>query len=308
MFDRLLNGKRDTSLGRKIALIFVVIISISTLVTSILLNAIATNQASRQIARQSNLFMDCMLAVREYTSQNVNQIISPLNREGVEFRPEAVPSYSATTVFAYLKQKPQYREYSYREATLNPTNLKDKADAVETAIIEAFRTDPSLQIKSGNRTSLLGDFHYIARPIKITKQSCLSCHSTPAKAPRSQLLTYGSNNGFGWKMGEVVGAQIVTVPISGINQEKKGLLLWNSLLLALSFFAIAITSAFALHKLVIQPLRKITAMADEASVNPEAVDFTGRSRSDEIGRLARSFERMRQSLMISMNMLKKREP
>jgi HAMP domain-containing protein len=86
------------------------------------------------------------------------------------------------------------------------------------------------------------------------------------------------------------------------------LLLWNSLLLALSFVAIATASALALHKLVIQPLRKISAMADEASVNPEAVDFKGGFRSDEIGRLARSFERMRQSLMISMNMLKKREP
>jgi HAMP domain-containing protein len=308
MFDRLLNGKLDSSLGRKIALVFVVILSISALVISILLNTIAANQASRQIARQSNLFMDCMLAVREYTSKNVNPIISPLNLEGVEFRPEAVPSYSATTVFAYLKEKPEYKEYSYREATLNPTNLKDKADAVETAIIEAFRANPSLQTKSGNRASLLGDFHYIARPIKITKQSCLSCHSTPAKAPRSQLLTYGSSNGFGWKMGEVVGAQIVTVPISDINQEKKGLLLWNSLLLALSFVGIATASTIALRKLVIQPLRKISAMADEASVNPEAVDFTGGSRTDEIGRLARSFERMRQSLMISMNMLKKRKP
>lgn len=295
-----------TSLARKMALVLVAIFSLSALVAMIFLNQIFTAQASYQINRQSNLFLDSMLAVREYTSNKVNPIIAPLNKEGIEFRPEAVPSYSATTVFSYLRAKPEYSTYSYREATLNPTNLKDKADALESAIIEEFRANPGLKLKTGTRATPVGDFHYIAKPITISKQSCLSCHSTPSNAPQSQILTYGANNGFGWKLGETVGAQIVTVPINEITKARNASMLWTTLLLVFTFLLVALATGYALNKLILDPMRRMSALANEASVSPGSIVFEEKDRSDEIGTLAKSFDRMKQSLIISMQMLKNR--
>ena len=55
---------------------------------------------------------------------------------------------------------------------------------------------------------------FLARPIRINNVSCLQCHSTPDKAPPEMIKLYGTANGFGWKMNEVIGAQIVSVPMS----------------------------------------------------------------------------------------------
>lgn len=298
---------KKSSLGRKMAAMLVVMFISSLAILFFLLNLLLQNQAVGRIDQQSNLVMDSMLAIRQYTSEHVNPIVAPINKSNLGFLPEAVPSYSATTVFSFLKKNPNYTNYSYREATLNPTNLKDKADAYEAAIIEDFRNNPTTQSKSGVRQTPIGNFHYLAKPIKVSKQSCLACHSDPGLAPQSQLLTYGKNNGFGWKLGETVGAQIVAVPVDSIYREK-----WKSLaslfsLIALSFLAAGLATLLLLKRFVLSPIQLMSLRADQASIDPEAIQFTEKSRSDEIGTIAKSLERMRQSLIISMRMIKEKD-
>lgn len=220
--------------------------------------------------------------------------------------PEAVPSYSATTVFSLLKEEKSYANYSYREATLNPTNLKDKADSLETQIIQEFRSNPTIKIKTGERHTPVGNFHYVARPIKVSSQSCLACHSTPELAPRSQLLTYGKNNGFDWKLGETIGSQIVTVPVDEIYISKWNSLLSLALLISLSFLAVGMSTLFVLQKLILKPIRLMSARADQASVQPESIEFSEKLRADEIGTIAKSLDRMKHSLVISMRLLAKK--
>ena len=201
-------GAGQRPLRRQLAITLAAIFGGSIVISMLLLNLLFGVQASQLIDQRSQFFMDAMLAVRSYTSQSVNPIIAPLNEGPGIFRPEAVPSYSAQTVFAGLKAKDDYRNYSYREAALNPTNLRDKADSFETSIIDQFRANKSLKVLSGDKSTPLGSVHYVARPIQVTKESCLTCHSTPQRAPASQLRAYGDSSGFGWKLDEIVGTQI----------------------------------------------------------------------------------------------------
>ena len=53
------------------------------------------------------------------------------------------------------------------------------------------------------------------RPIKITKAICLECHSTAAAA-LSRIDFYSPNNGFGWKVNDIIGAQVLSVPASTV--------------------------------------------------------------------------------------------
>lgn len=301
-----LKGDGRRPLARQLAYTLAIIFAISLVVSVLLFNHLFGFQATSIIDQRSNFLMDGMLAVREYTSQKITPIVSPLNESGDVFRPEAVPSYSANTVFEVLRSQPEYRNYSYREATLNPTNLRDKADAFETAIIEAFRGDGTLEIQSGFRTTPLGRFHYVAKPLVVTRQSCLTCHSTPDRAPRSQILAYGDTNGFGWKYKEIVGAQIVTVPVEEVIRTKNSSLLAAAGLLVLSFLLVGFITDLVLSRLILRPMRAISLKADEASVTPASVTFEEKARRDEIGLLARSFDRMKQSLAISMQMLRDR--
>lgn len=193
----------------------------SLLLSGLLLDRFLLHQAGLQVEARASQFMDTMLAVREYTSNDVNPIVAPINKTSERFLPEAVPSYSANQVYFYLQRTPGYQHYSYREATLNPTNLKDKADPFEARLVEMFRANPALRFQSGDRRTEAGTLHYVARPIVVSKASCLDCHSVPERAPRSQLATYGTISGFNWQLGEIVGAQIVSVPVAEIESARQ---------------------------------------------------------------------------------------
>jgi hypothetical protein len=218
---------------RKRAMVLLAGFLIALLSSGIILDAVLYRQARREIDNRASFFMDTMLAVREYTSTDVNPIIAPLNAKSQTFLPEAVPSYAATKVYSYLSNNKNYRQYLYREATLNPTNLKDRADSFESRIVEIFRADPSIKQQTGTRQSGSSELHYFARPIVVSKASCLACHSTPDRAPASQLATYGTVSGFGWQLGEIVGAQIVSVPVKEVQTAKS----LNFLSIVLMFFA-----------------------------------------------------------------------
>lgn len=127
-----------------------------------------------------------------------------------EFHPQSVPAYSATEIFNYFRG--QYPDYTYKEATLNPTNPRDRALDWEADVVNMFRANPNLPEFVGRRMAEGGNAIYIGKPLRVSNASCLVCHSTPDKAPPEMIKTYGSANGFGWQLNEIIGAQIVSVP------------------------------------------------------------------------------------------------
>lgn len=145
-----------------------------------------------------------------------------------EFHAQSVPAFAATEIFNYLREK--YPEYTYKEATLNPTNPRDRSSDWESDIINQFRNNTDQKEFTGNRETPNGAARFYARPIKITNESCLKCHNTPSEAPPEMLKQYGMANGFGWKLNEIIGAQIVTVPMAvslGVAQSAiQSLTLW----------------------------------------------------------------------------------
>jgi HAMP domain-containing protein len=277
---------------------------ISLVVLLIGLNSLFSNYASRQIDSKASHLMDSMDAVRQYTSNHIDPIISPLNQVSDQFLPESIPFFSSQRVFAYLKANPEYENYSYREAALNPTNPLDQADPLETQLIRTFRADADLTVLTGIRQTAGGSSHYIARPIRVSDQKCLTCHSTHQAAPKSLVATYGNENGFSWRLGEVVGAQVVSVPIDAIYKAKHDSL---GLVGIFNLAAYAVTSVVLMGFIsrgIVRPMREIAARAFEASIHPDRIEFSEKHRADEIGRIAQSFERMKQSLLIAMQMLK----
>jgi hypothetical protein len=129
-----------------------------------------------------------------------------------EFHPQSVPAFAATEIFAYLREK--FPDYFYKEATLNPTNPRDRATDWESDVVNQFRGGSALTEFIGTRESSTGTALFLSRPIKVSNVSCLECHSTPDKAPAEMIRLYGGANGFSWKLDDIIGAQIVSVPVS----------------------------------------------------------------------------------------------
>jgi protein-histidine pros-kinase len=254
--------------------------------------------AKRESLREAGLMMDSALSMRAYTSE---EIVPLLNAQlSKEFLPQSVPSYAATQNF--LKLRDHHPEYAYREATLNPTNLRDRAVDWETDIVQQFRNDAHTGEVVGERDTPMGRSLYLARPI-TAEPKCLVCHSTPAAAPASLLARYGGNNGFGWQPHEVIGAQVVSVPLAmaAANADR----IFHrvmSVIVAILAAALLIVNA-VLYFAVVRPVRRMARVADEVSLgNVSAGEFPA-GGSTELVDLARSFNRMRTSLAKALKLL-----
>ena len=70
------------------------------------------------------------------------------------FLPQTVPAYAATETFNSLRKK--YPDFTYKEATLNPTNPRDRADSWEVDIVNQFRNSADLKEFVGQRDTPAG--------------------------------------------------------------------------------------------------------------------------------------------------------
>jgi HAMP domain-containing protein len=295
------NLKLAPKLNLLLATIFLLIILLSGMILSYVLG----RNAQQIVTNQALILIETMGAVRDYTSTQVNPELADRLETEEQFLPQTVPAYSAREVFEKLRTREsgKYRDFFYKEATLNPTNLRDKADSFEASIVETFRTDADLPEKVGFRNVPGGKIFYIARPISVSEESCLRCHSDPNIAPQSQLATYGRENGFGWKMNEIVGAQMISVPASRVFATARKLqFLVMGILGTFLLLAMLLINGF-LKKAVTTPLKKMSQLAQKVSTGELDGEFT-HPANDEIGILAASLNRMKVSLEIAMNMLK----
>ena len=298
----MLSALKNLKLGAKLNLILITIMISAIALCGVLLSRILENKIEQEVADKAFLIIETMNSVRNYTSAQVKPELAERLATEEYFIPETVPAYSAREVFEDLRTQPKYENFFYKEATLNPTNLRDKADTFETEITRQFRQDKLLKEKTGFRTDGVNKFYYIARPLEIKKASCLECHDTPARAPANLVSTYGSEHGFGWKLNEIVASQIVSVPASKVYEAADRLkLLVLGVVGSIFLIAIALINLF-LKKSIIQPIRKMAILSNEISTGDLDREFSHDS-NDEIGIFAKSLNRMVQSLKMALEMI-----
>lgn len=260
------------------------------------------NNAKQEVLRNAGLMMEAALSIRGYTVAQVKPHLE--SQLETVFLPQTVPAFAATETFNTLRKK--YPDFSYKEATLNPTNLRDKAVDWETDVVNAFRNaGGSLPELTGERETAAGPMLYIARPIQIKDPACLACHSVPSAAPASMLKIYGENNGFGWKHMEVVGAQVVSVPMTlPIKNANDTFITFMGSLTAI-FVVTFVVLNIMLSVMIIRPIALMSAAADRISTGDFDVPEFGAGKKDEIGRLGTSFNRMRRSLQKALKLIER---
>jgi HAMP domain-containing protein len=254
--------------------------------------------AQREVFAEAGLMMDSALAIRDYTANEILPLLS--ERIQNEFPPQSVPFYAATQNFLRLRER--HPEYTYKEATLNPTNPRDRAADWEGDIIQRFRNDARSRELVGERDTPMGKSLYLARPIRNGAE-CSTCHGSPSSAPRTLIARYGADNGFGWQTNEVVGAQVVSVPFaSATANAARAFRAFMTSLIAV-FAAVFLVINAVLYVLVVRPMRRIARVADRLSLGDmSAEDFPQRG-AKEIASVTRSFNRMRKSLEKALRLL-----
>jgi protein-histidine pros-kinase len=259
-----------------------------------LVNAVAREE----VLQSSRIMMESAAGARKYTSEQIAPILKPAIAK--KFYPQSVSAYAAKRNFDVIHSK--FPDYMYREAALNPTNPQDRATDWEADIINDFRSHPEKDEVSLVRSTATGPMLELARPL-VNKPACMECHNTAATAPASMIALYGDQNGFGWKPGEIIGAQIVSVPMEAsavrASHIRSLFLIPFLAFLALLFISVNVLLSFV----VVRPIERIAKTAEAISLGDIKTPEYHYGGSDQIGRLSASFNRMHRSLIEAFKML-----
>ncbi|HTT72492.1 MAG TPA: DUF3365 domain-containing protein [Anaeromyxobacteraceae bacterium] len=312
----------------KFSLIFVLVFGAGLGAAAYLLSIVLERSAREQVLYNAQLMMETALAMRSYTIEQVKPAIteSMAQRTQTEdqaqavfrelcarrglvgqrvFRPQTVPAFAATELFAQLRK--DYPDYFYKEAAQNPTNPRDRAVAWEEDVIKAFNNHPEMKAFDGERDTPLGRSLFLARPMHAPK-ACLECHSSPEAAPAEMVKRYGTANGYGWKEGDIVAAQIVSVPVSlPVRMARRALYHLLVSLGVVGFVTLSVLDV-VLFFTVIRPVSRFAERADEISKGQLDVPELLVRGHDEISVLAAAFNRMHRSVTAAMRMIEDAEP
>jgi len=300
-------------LGTKFNTLLLLIFIIGSVSGGIALSVAMQSRAEAEVTARAEILTQTMNSVRNYTSNNIKPLLADRLATDSEFIPETVPAYSAREVFENFRLRPEYKSFLYKEATLNPTNPRDKADELETKLVKKFQQNPSLKEQTGYYDRDGEKLFYIARPLAIKNISCLQCHGKPEDAPRSMINTYGVDNGFGWRLHEIVAAQTIYVPASEVFA--RGRQYWLlAIAIFITIFVLAIGAIDSLlRRAVIEPLKQLTNITQKwrsqdlaevsKSVESQNIAIIAR-RHDEPGQLARAFQHLNLEVIARESKLK----
>jgi methyl-accepting chemotaxis protein len=278
-----------------------IVFAIGFTAAAILVKQTLVENAKDEVALKAAIMMEAARSMRSYTVEEIRPLLRQIETD--EFISQTVPAYAATENMKRLRNT--YPDYSYKEAVLNPTNPEHKAADWEEDIIQYFRNYEDVKEYSGVRDTATGQYLFLSRPFKITKKGCLSCHSTPDVAPPAMVAKYGATNGFGWKHNEIVGAQIVNVPMDIPLARADETFQVFMLILGSVFIAIWAILNVLLHMIIIKRINAIAHNANEISKGDMSIPEFDMKGSDEISSLGHSFNLMYRSLTSAVKLLDK---
>ncbi len=290
------NSKRS-NITRKfnwfLFMLYAVIISISVPATYYVTQAQIVEQANRELS----LLVDMVRSVRNVVREDTRPYFLPKEEF---FAPVVSSTVIAKTVASkFAKLRP---EYYIRVISDNPLNNENLPDVAERRILSRFRGESNLDRIV--ETGILRNQNYLisAAPAKA-KKGCMRCHGTPANTPRQIIDKYGTDGGFGYKIGSVVGASVVGVPLANLNELVLNRSLIIIAVLTVLFALIFLSINSLVKRSIIEPLLSITEAANSVSRGNIKLSMT-MDRNDEIGDLAYSFELMRRSLVVVVKKLR----
>src|SRR5208283_3557129 len=153
---------RTMKLVAKFTLVFIVVFGIGFAAAAYVARGVLQKECTDEVIQNAQLMMETALAMRSYTTAQIKPLLTG-QKTDTTFHPQTVPAYAATEGFNYLRAK--YPEYSYKEATLNPTNPRDRPADWESDVIRYFRDNPNSKSKVDSRDTVNGKSWYLAHPL-----------------------------------------------------------------------------------------------------------------------------------------------
>ena len=292
---------KKLGLARRFSVILLLIFIITLPIITTTLYYFFRENAIREVADKALLTMHSMESIRKYVGKELRPVI---NREIPEkFVLEGASGFYILRKISYNLQESQ-PNYKYKQASANPLAPENKADYYEEWLLGQFQKDQKLKELKGLRTDTAVPLYYIARPVFADRDECMKCHGDSALAPKEQVERYGTASGYNYAMGSVVGSNIIYVPASvpiAIAQRSTVIV---AVVFTMLFFIIFGVINLLIRRSIIQPIERFVRTADQVSKGKFDNEFKV-DTEDELKTLADAFSRLKTSILMMMDMMKK---
>ena len=194
----------------KFNLVFVAVFLLGIGLTGLVTRELLARNAQEEVLQHARFMMEKALAVRSYTSTQVAPLLETQMK--YSFLPQSVPAFSATEVLAKLAEElPRIQLQGSDDQPHEPAQPCGRMGSRRDL---GVRKSPKRRNSSASATRPPAARCTSRGRSSIANEACLRCHSTVEAAPKTLVEKYGPANGFGWHLGEVVGAQMVSVPMA----------------------------------------------------------------------------------------------
>ncbi len=292
---------RKLSISKRFSLIlFLIFIVTLPLITSVMYYFFREN-AIREVADKALLTMHSMESLRKYVGKELRPTIT--KELPKKFVLEGASGFYILRKVSYNLQEVQ-PNYLYKQASSNPLAPENKADYYEEWFLSQFKENGKLKELTGLRTDKKEPLYYIARPVRVDREECMKCHGDPATAPKEQREKYGTTVGYNYAMDSVVGSNIIYVPASvpiAIATRSTAMV---AIVFTGLFFVLFVVINILIRKSIIYPIENFVKTAEQVSKGQFDNKFEVNTE-DELKTLADAFTRLKTSIVMLMDMVKK---
>lgn len=276
----------------------IIVMGILGLIAIIIIGITSYKLSTRNAIAEARIKSDIILNYAMATKNYMKEVQKPLVKELIEadrFYPELMSGFvSARGTFELFNK--QYPGYIFKQATIDPLNLYNKADETERQLIAEFQSNPSLKSIEKHLIRDGEEYYSFAQPVRVDSKGCLRCHGDPSDAPKDQIEIYGDENGYNWKMNDTVAAFMIYIPTADAIASAKTLSMTLMVVSAVGILIILIAIWIFLDRTVVLPIVQLAERTESFSLGENLNEPISIKSKDEIGTLAHAIERLRISL------------
>lgn len=258
------------------------------------------DDALREARDKSRMLLDHNLAIHAYLNKDLKPAVFRLSTDsrGKEyFDPTWMSSTFAVRGINRYSVTVQEEQYYYKECAINARSPENEADSYERAFIDDLNRDPELVERSGERVIDGKPYFVVMRRGETMETPCLMCHSAAKRAPADLVAIYGPFRSFNRRVGEVVSAISVRIPLEAAYRNVRHATMITSSVLVVLLLSVFLVQYWISKRLIFAPLHRLQEKAAEISTDEQRL---GEQLPPAVGRelqeVTRAFNRMSETL------------
>lgn len=268
-------------------------------------------QHSRDHAREKAMAMlDRNLAIHTFYSHQLKpalfETLKPVLKDD-DFQPVWMSSTFAVREIDKYFHSIASTDYYYKECAINARSPENEADPFEREFIQKTNQSQDTKELVAVRTIDHKPYFVVIRRGEVMESSCLRCHSTPEKAPKDLVKTYGPDRSFNRFEGDIVSAISIRIPLVEAYENIDQVLIHVFIFFCLTLLAIFVFLVILSKKWIFDPLESLQSKALDICENPHRLGETiPLPQGFELSDVTRAFNAMSEQLRKERDLLEDR--